>query len=116
MSKKRRPRVALGLITRADGVRVEVKSPTVWKLLNEQAGRLEAQQQLLEALKGSLTKMEAERDHATKWVEALDAHWWIRLGVGLGIVRLFKLTPIAPGVEAIRKASVAGPPEPAPAT
>lgn len=110
MSKKRRPRVALGLITRADGVRVEVKSPTVWKLLNEQAGRLEAQHQLLEGLKGSLAKMEAERDHAAKWVDALDGSWWVRLGVRLGFVRTHALTAI-PGEAVLRKTLVTGAPE-----
>jgi len=93
MSKLRRTRVVLGVITRADGVRVEVRNPTVWKLINEQAATTQTQQQVLESLKGTIAKLEAERDHANKWVDELDRHWWIRLGVWLSFVRLVVVTP-----------------------
>jgi hypothetical protein len=106
MSKKRRPRVALGLITRADGVRVEVKSPTVWKLLNEQAGKLEAQHQLIESFKGTLTKLEAGSEHTARYIDQLDRNWWIRLGVRLGFVRLHMVVA-PPGV----RFDVAAPPD-----
>jgi len=94
MAKARRPRLALGMITRADGVRVEVKNPTIWKLLNEQQATLQSQQQLLEGLKGAIAKIKAQRDHDRGWVNALDRHWWVRLGVRLRIVRLHVLTAI----------------------
>lgn len=92
MAKVRRPRVALGWITRADGVRVEVKNPTIWKLLNEQQAQVQAQQQLLEGLRDAIAKLEAERDRARG--EALAVHHaiersrWGRLGVWLGLIRV----------------------------
>lgn len=92
MAKLRRPRQVLGTITRADGVRVEVKNPTVWKAIAEQAAALEVQRNLLDGLQAGIAKLEAERDHYRAWAEAHDAHWWVRLGVWLRLCRVIVVT------------------------
>lgn len=108
MAKRRTARQALGVLTRADGTRVEVKNPTVWR-------HLVTQQELLESLKQAIAAVGAERDalkgelHMRKIAfDDLADNWWVNLGARLGLVRLRDLRVVAAA------AAVAGSAETAP--
>lgn len=88
MAKIRRPREALGVVVRQDGVRVEVKNPTIYR-------QLTSQQELIQSMRSALGTMEAERDaaklEAARRRAAFDAiagSWWVSLGARLRFVRL----------------------------
>ncbi len=77
---RRHKRGAVGVLERTDGVRVEVKNPTVWR-------HLEQQTVLLGSLQSALSTLSADRDRKKAAFDQLCAHWWVRLGARLGIVR-----------------------------
>lgn len=78
--------MALGTLVRDDGVRVEVKNPTIWKQLSEQQEALAAQRELLRQLQGAIAKIEADRDRLKRAFGWLADHWWTRLGYRLRLV------------------------------
>ena len=109
MAKPKRPRMVLGQVVRADGTRVDVKSPTVWATLREN-------EQLVHALQDALVKVVAERDARKAAFGELCEHWWVRLGVRLGLVKL--AAPASPARESaptpsvvIEKGAAVGPSE-----
>lgn len=94
MAKVRRPRVALGTLVRTDGVRVEVKNPTVWKQLTEQQSAIAAQRELLQQMQGAIAKVEAERDRLKALFEATERAWWTRFGITIGMLRIDAAVPL----------------------
>lgn len=126
MAKRKGPRAALGIITRPDGVRVEVKNPTTWKALEDQSSTLKLQAQVIDGLKDAIVRIELERDHHRLYARALEGHWWTRFGVLLGLMRIGGLRSVgvqkvgergpdgpgaAPAPRTVQKPSVVGPSE-----
>lgn len=92
MAKRKGPRAALGVITRPDGVRVEVKNPTTWRALEDQGSTLKLQAQVIDGLKDAIVRLEADRDRARGEAlalrQAIEGSWWGYLGVRMGFIRI----------------------------
>ena len=88
MSKRRMPRETLGVVVREDGVRAEVKNPTVWNQLQVQQAALEHARELLERQAHELMGVQALAARRGELFDRLWAHPWLKLGARLGLLRI----------------------------
>ena len=78
---KRTRRKVLGEVTAPSGAKAPVMSKAVAEVLDAQASEMER-------LRNELALEHRRRVKVERRVAAMDRHWWTRLGMNLGLMRL----------------------------
>lgn len=88
MGKRKLARQALGHLTREDGVRVEIKSPTVWATLVAQRQQIESLEEFATRVGAGAKAARDDRDRVKRAFTRLCEHPFVRGAARLGIVKL----------------------------